>query len=465
MISVHTTIDQANEALNCQYYDYLSGIDGKTIASRVNLGTFYDIDSAVGQHLYMVTPTHRFPYLQSRLKASVGAGEVNPSTLRALYNLGDVKGTASNNSQGIASFRNQYYQLSDCEDLWKKYNIDSCTVTNVPSDEPSGSHLEAQLDTQYISSMGQGIPMQVWWTKGLNFEDALIEWTQNVLASKTAPPLFSVSYGGPESDFGGSYIAKLNNDLMMMGAAGITVMFASGDSGAGGGCSGDAAFIPDYPASSPYVTAVGGVSGGTAGKTPVGETAWVDGGGGFSNYAPQQSWQKDAVSYFLSNSDNLPELSKFNASGRGYPDIAAQSVDFEIIANGKSTAVSGTSAASPTAAGIMALLNDLRAQNGMSKLGFANPFIYSTAAAEPTAFNDCTEGYNKGCGVVHGFEAYAGWDPASGYGSPNYAVLSKMALETGRQTVHHQRKRFDGEGRFVRKLERKIVDRLEKEMQ
>jgi len=171
------------------------------------------------------------------------------------------------------------------------------------------------------------------------------------------------------------------------------------------------------------------------------------------------------VSSYLSNEDNLPEASKYNSSGRGYPDIAAQSVDFEIIANGKSTAVSGTSAASPTAAGIMALLNDLRAQNGMSKLGFANPFIYATAAADSTAFNDCTEGYNKGCGVVHGFEAYKGWDPASGYGSPNYAVLSKKALETGYQTIEHQRRKFGGVAKQKFKaLEKKVVSRLKKEM-
>merc|ERR1719203_2501518 len=76
----------------------------------------------------------------------------------------------------------------------------------------------------------------------------------------------------------------------------------------------------------------------------------------------------------------------------------------------------------------MALLNDLRAQNKMAKLGFANPFIYQTAAADPTAFNDCTEGSNKGCGLSTGFRAFAKWDPASGYGSPNYAVLSKKSI-------------------------------------
>lgn len=438
--SVHTTIGRAEELLNCEYFDYLSDIDKSTVVSRVKLGSSYHVDASVAQHLYFATPTHRFPYLAPRLRASVGAGEVNPTTLRALYNLGSAKGSAKNNSQGVASFRDQYYDVEDCKAIWSKYNLEACEVTNVPSDEPSGHHLEAELDTQYISSMGQGIAMQVWWTKGINFEDALIEWTQDVLASKTAPPLFSVSYGGPETDFGGAYIAKLNNDLMMMGAAGITVMFASGDSGAGGGCANNSPFLPDYPASSPYVTAVGGVSGGIAGKQPLGESAWIDGGGGFSNYAPRQSYQSDAVSYYLSNANDLPDSSKYNASGRGYPDIAAQSVDYEIIVNGKSEAVSGTSCASPTAGGVFALLNDLRAQNGMSKLGFLNPFIYATAAAEPTAFNDCTEGYNKGCGsgVQRGFNAAAKWDAATGYGSPNYEVLSKKVMETGRATIKHQ---------------------------
>ena len=69
------------------------------------------------------------------------------------------------------------------------------------------------------------------------------------------------------------------------------MMFASVDSGAGGDCT-TGPFNPDYPASSPYVTAVGGVSGGTAGKQPLGESAWIDGGGGSSNYAPRQSWRR-----------------------------------------------------------------------------------------------------------------------------------------------------------------------------
>ena len=66
---------------------------------------------------------------------------MNPTKLRALYNLGDAKGSSGNNSQGVASFRDQYYDVA----IWTKYNFDECTVTNVPTDEPSGHRLEAEL--------------------------------------------------------------------------------------------------------------------------------------------------------------------------------------------------------------------------------------------------------------------------------------------------------------------------------
>ena len=143
--SVNTNIGTAEKLLNCQYWDYKSDIDGVTMVSRVKQGTDYSLDANIGKHLYFVSPTHRFPWLQSRLKQSVGAGEVNPSKLRELYNVGDTKGSAKNNSQGIASFRDQYYDIADCQAMWKKYNLDSCEVTNVPSDEPTGHHLEAEL--------------------------------------------------------------------------------------------------------------------------------------------------------------------------------------------------------------------------------------------------------------------------------------------------------------------------------
>jgi tripeptidyl-peptidase-1 len=57
-------------------------------------------------------------------------------------------------------------------------------------------------------------------------------------------------------------------------------------------------------------------------------------------------------------------------SGRAYPDIAAQSVNFQVVISGSVNSVDGTSAATPTAASIFALLNDYRISLGKAPLGF-----------------------------------------------------------------------------------------------
>merc|ERR1712100_816341 len=83
----------------------------------------------------------------------------------------------------------------------------------------------------------------------------------------------------------------------------------------------------------------------------------------------------------------------------------------------------GTSCASPTAAGIVGLLNDVRLQNGKPTLGFLNPLIYENAAA----FNDIISGSSSGCGLFSkGWPATKGWDAVTGLGTPNYEKLAKV---------------------------------------
>merc|ERR1712039_1009815 len=74
-------------------------------------------------------------------------------------------------------------------------------------------------------------------------------------------------------------------------------------------------------------------------------------------------------------------------------------------------------------AGIFARLNALRTQQGMPPLGFLNPFIYKNR----DAFNDVVQGKNSDSGP-EGFEAMQGWDPATGFGTPNFPKLKKAAL-------------------------------------
>jgi tripeptidyl-peptidase I len=67
-----------------------------------------------------------------------------------------------------------------------------------------------------------------------------------------------------------------------------------------------------------------------------------------------------------------------------------------VFLSGEIISIGGTSASSPTFAGLVALLNDARLRNGQPPLGFINPLLYSKATH---AFNDITTGNNPGCGT------------------------------------------------------------------
>lgn len=138
-------------------------------------------------------------------------------------------------------------------------------------------------------------------------------------------------------------------------------------------------------------------------------------------------------------SGKLPSASLWNATSRGFPDVAALSQNFIVVCDFiPLPGVAGTSCASPAIAGIFGLLNDLRLTAGKPSLGFLNPLLYHLAVVQPQVccakgswtdgsqvFTDITKGSNPGCGT-DGFEATAGWDPSSGLGSVNYGEFAKI---------------------------------------
>ena len=94
-------------------------------------------------------------------------------------------------------------------------------------------------------------------------------------------------------------------------------------------------------------------------------------GGGFSNYFPRPAYQNAAVTGYLAYlGEEYAGL--YNASGRGIPDIAAQSQNFSTIWNGTVQPVDGTSAATPVAASIFVLVNDALIAAGKPPMGFLN---------------------------------------------------------------------------------------------
>jgi len=153
-------------------------------------------------------------------------------------------------------------------------------------------------------------------------------------------------------------------------------------------------------------------------------------GGGFSNFNPRPSYQDDVVEEYLSIAD-LPPPMYFNPKGRAYPDISAIGHNLLMFVGGIIEPVDGTSASAPIAAGLLALLNDIRMNTQQQPFGFINPWIYQTAATFPAAFYDVVVGNNRcneaGC-CPYGFNATVGWDPTSGLGTPDFSVLMQVVF-------------------------------------
>ena len=242
------------------------------------------------------------------------------------------------------------------------------------------------------------------------------------------PQVISSSYGDDEQTVPEAYAKKICNLFAQLGAKGVSFLVASGDDGVGktGDCfSNDgentSEFLPSFPPTCPFVTAVGA----TKDFNP--EVAAFDpannfaSGGGFSNYFKRPSYQDDnkvVQNYISSLGGEFAGL--FNTTGRGYPDIAAQGQRFVTIWNGTVTLLDGTSASTPTASGVLELVNDALIAAGKSPLGFLNPWLYSTGY---TAFTDITSGSAIGCGTS-GFPAFAGWDAVTGFGTPVCIAMS-----------------------------------------
>lgn len=250
----------------------------------------------------------------------------------------------------------------------------------------------------------------------------MVKYGATVLATKGAPKVHSVSWGSEESGFDKPQAAAWNAEFQKLGAAGFTMLLASGDSGTGhSGFFSCGKFTPTFPASSPYVTAVGG----TYLDKGASETGWALSGGGFSNYFGMPSYQATAVPAYKSSA-SLPDQQYWNASGRGIPDVAALATNYQVIIQNSNGPISGTSAATPTFAALVAAANSERMKAGKSVLGFINPTLYKAGAAG--IGYDVVAGNNKDPSCPAGFPATKGWDAITGLATPDWPTLKSTLL-------------------------------------
>lgn len=196
----------------------------------------------------------------------------------------------------------------------------------------------------------------------------------------------SNSYGGDESS------DETQDDTNYYRHPGVAIVASTGDNGYG----------TEYPAASPYVTAVGGTSL-TADNSSRGfsETAWGGAGSGCSAYEAKPTWQTDT-----------------GCSGRTIADVSADAdpetgvAVYDSTPNGGQSGwmvFGGTSAAAPLVAGVYALAGQPA----------ANSVPASAAYAHPSDLFDVTSGSNGICSPGYLCTAGSGYDGPTGLGSPN----------------------------------------------
>jgi len=271
-----------------------------------------------------------------------------------------------------------------------------------------------------------------------NFFNDLLNWTETLASSVPIPWIHSVSYGTQGDYPPTTTITRLDTEFQKIGARGVSVLIASGDDGSGckaslelAGCA--CTLYPSYPGSSPYVTAIGATKFLTGNSGPEGAVTAFGSGGGFFATDAQPSYQTTAVGNYLAQTGlSLPPACSYTPNSRATPDGSALGdVHFQVVIHGGVTSVGGTSASTPTFSAIVTLLNDIRLNNGKQTLGFLNPWLYQTQVNTAGAFFDVTVGNNLVagcCGSTGGFQCTPGWDPVSGVGTPNFAVLSQVVL-------------------------------------
>ena len=419
---VDVPVAVAEELFDADYYVFKEPVTGiETVRSRS-----YSSPHCLQGHIDFVLGVTDFPR-PNRIFATHSTvslwgdsgGDVTPQLLYKDYKIGNYTSKSGNNSQAIASFLKQYFSPSDLKAFQKGYKLQQEAVAKVVGEnDPQDPGMEANLDVQFIMSTARNAPTWFVSTSKLanHGQEDFLSWIIGQVNTTDSPWVHSVSYGDVESSIPSDYMARVETEFQKFGLSGRTLFFASGDSGVD--CKGivHREYTPMWPCSSPFVTTVGG--------TVSLDEVWRDGGGGFSNIFAMPSYQSDAVKEYLA-SGKAPPSKYFNSNGRAYPDVSVYSVACDIVIDGIPWPVDGTSCATPIFAGVASLLNDVRLLQGKPTLGLLNPLLYGTLKG--TGFFDITKGSNPGnLGLCGGFEATTGWDPASGWGSPNFSILKDL---------------------------------------
>lgn len=373
-ISFTVPVSQAEQILRTKFYYYYNQAQNTTALRTLG----YSVPKAVCQHVQLIQPTTRFGNLGSHkstlLQPKVAGPEemaagcdktITPDCLRDLYGIDNTTSSPDwRNRLGISGFLDQYARYEDFDHFLRHYsphqtssNFSVVSINGGKNDQKSLlDSVEANLDVQYAISLVNKVRASFYTTGGrgpvvgeIDHPDPSVSSNEPYLEQlhylldlpdEKLPAVLSNSYGENEQSLPAAYLNATCSLFAQLGARGVSILFSSGDSGPGASCllndgTNRTRFLPEYPASCPFVTSVGG----THSINP--EKAISFSGGGFSETFPRPLYQRQAVKVYLKYlGSQWEEL--YNPKGRGIPDVSAQATGFVVRDHGLWVSVGGT---------------------------------------------------------------------------------------------------------------------------
>jgi tripeptidyl-peptidase I len=381
-ITFKVTVAEAENMLKTHFYYF----HNKNAGIKRIRTLQYSIPQALHGYVQMIQPTTRFGQIRPQASMVMGSVKaeskyhpsgynvsfcnttITPDCIRGLYQLDDfLADPYVGNSLGISGYLEQYAQYAELQKFVNSYaqyarnaTFDVVSISgglntqNVSNAIDTG---EANLDMQYGLAISYNTPVTYYTTGGLGFlvpdlDQPTPASNQNEpyldqllyllsLSDEKLPKVLTTSYGEDEQSVPEEYARSVCSLFAQLGSRGTSVVFSSGDTGVGSACQTNdgkntTRFLPIFPASCPFVTSVGG----TTHVEP--EVAVSFSSGGFSDRWPRPAYQEDAVSAYLEKlGDTWAGL--YNPDGRGFPDVAAQSVNFSVYDHGILKKYRGTS--------------------------------------------------------------------------------------------------------------------------
>jgi len=271
---------------------------------------------------------------------------------------------------------------------------------------------EVMLDVEIVAGLCPAADISVYYASW--DQKGWIDLIERVTADQ--PAVLSISYGLAEDspDWEPAALQAINTALQAAAMAGITVCVSTGDDGSGCGMPDSRAHV-EFPASSPFVLAVGGTM-----VTGQQETGWWQAPGQRSGNKQGGATGGGVSAVFTRPAWQTADIRSINAgaiAGRIVPDVAALAGPplYQFTFKGQSIARGGTSASTPVWAALVARMN--AALPAAKRQRFFTPLLYQMGA---TGCTDIVSGDNASHPKPgKGYQGQNGYDAVTGWGVPN----------------------------------------------